>query len=480
MSAIVAGAVALAVVAVAIMAWILTRSALLEEVDRQLTGERDLPLDRAEVLEDVDDDEGGEYGEVEAPGPDPFEPDGPAVSTEELRAVQAVPMTWVLVNGNGDITDAIADSNQDVPIVDATRELLQTGSDEPILSTYSDPDTGEEYRVLSSPRPEDDGGVAQVMRSLNDVNDTLDRLALLLTGGAVAGVALAGVAGWWVSRSGLRPVDRLTRSAEQVADSKDLSHRIPVDGRDEIARLGKSINKMLEELDAAREQQRQLVEDAGHELRTPLATLRTDVGLLLRSERAGRELDPADREELLTSVEAEIAALSGLVAEVVDLAKGDVDDEQVVDVDVRELVENAVDRTRRVNLDIQLTMSGESVIASLRPATIERAVSNLVRNALQVTPAGRGVQVEVHELGPEVVIVVSDEGPGIATDDLPRIFDRFYRGHDAREKQGSGLGLAIVKQAVDQHGGAVTAANSSGSGARMTIRLPKVQTSGNS
>lgn len=463
MSAIAAAAVALAVVAVAVTAWLLTRQTLLDEVDRQLMEQTSTSVSAVSV--NGDSGETPLYpiaGEAEA---------GASSITREVAMVQAVPMSSLTINSGGGVTDVFPPVNTYVPVVDASIELLDRSGADAELSSYTDPGTGGDFRVVSIPTPE--GGVFQVARSLEDVNETLGRLGLLLTAGAIAGVLIAGLAGWWVSRAGLRPVDHLTAAAEQVADSRDLSHRISVNGRDEIARLGESINKMLGELDTARHQQRQLVQDAGHELRTPLATLRNDVGLLVRAERADHGLDSADKDELLASVESEVAALSVLVTEVVDLAQGEVDEESFETVDVRVIAESAVERTRRVNPQVEVTVSGAVAFASVRPTTLERALSNLVRNALQVTPAGGNVEVLVTHSSDSVVVHICDEGPGIPRADLPRIFDRFYRGDNSRERQGSGLGLAIVRQAVEQHGGTVQAANRMGKGARLTVRLPR-------
>lgn len=462
MATLAATAVALAVIVAAVAAWLLTRSTLLAEVDRQLR-EQSPQLTVAGL-----NCRPGDLGCPTESGVSAADP--PVVGMERrLHVAQAaVPLTVQVLDTEGQVDDLIPPNADEIPISDEAQAALGDVTAEPVLDTYEA--DGRRYRSITMPTPD---GALMYSRPLDDVDDTLSRLGWMLSAGAVAGVGLAGAAGWWVARAGLRPVDRLSRTAEKVADSKDLSHRIPVDGQDEIARLGDSINTMLEELDTARTQQRQLVEDAGHELRTPLATLRTDVGLLLRAERhPDRSLGPAEREAVLANLESEVAALSDLVSEVVELARGDVDDEPVSDVNLRDLVDHAVERTGRVNPDVQARVSGPAVRARVRPATIERAIANLLRNALQVTPAGRAVDVTLSVAGQTAVVDVSDEGPGVAAADLPRIFDRFYRGDDARGRQGSGLGLAIVQQAMEQHGGSVEAVNRAGGGARFTLRLP--------
>ena len=248
-----------------------------------------------------------------------------------------------------------------------------------------------------------------------------------------------------MSPAGLRPVDWVTEAAEQVAATQDLRRRIPVEGRDEVARLARSVNAMLEALDAARAQQRALIEDAGHELRTPLTVLRTNVGLLLRSEHhPDRALDPADCRALLTELEAELAALSALVGEIVELARGEAEPEPVTEARLRPIVDQAVARTRTVRGEVRIEVTGQAGSLPLRPATLERAVANLVRNAVQVCPSGGVVDVVVSD----TAVAVADRGPGVPAAERDRIFDRFYRSPSARERPGSGLGLAIVAQAA--------------------------------
>jgi two-component system sensor histidine kinase MprB len=303
----------------------------------------------------------------------------------------------------------------------------------------------------------------------------MTRSAWRLAAVAGGGIAAAGGLGWATARAGLRPVDRLVEAAEQVAATKDLAHRIDVerDRRDEINRLAGSVNAMLAALDEARTQQRELVENAGHELRTPLAILRNDLGLLLRAEQhPERDLDVADRAALLRDLETEAEVLSELVAEVLDLARGELEPEPPVETDLAALVERAITRTRRVNPTVTIEVRGEGRELLVRPLALERAVANLVRNAVQVSDDGGRVEVELRETDGSVVVQVLDRGPGISDEDLPRIFDRFYRGASARERHGSGLGLAIVAQVAALHGGDVDAANRPGGGARFTLRLP--------
>ncbi len=445
-------AVALAILAASLTAWLLTRSTLISEIDDRL---RELVAPAGRLAQ---------VAESGAPaGP------SPQISSGEAGQLLDVPIETQIVGPGGTVVRRFPADGVPVKVGATEAELLE--GEETDTQFRTETIDGERYRVASALLP--NGNVVQMARSLQDVDDAMARLTWLLVGVAAVGVGLAGGLGWVVARAGLRPVDRLTRSAEQVATTKDLAHRIEVDGRGEVARLAGSVNAMLEALDTARTQQRQLVEDAGHELRTPLTTLRNDLGLLVRTEESPeRTLPPEDRAALIRDLESEAAALSDLVNEVVDLARGEVEPEPLRETDLRALVERAVARTRRVNPAVTVSVRGNGGSALVRPATLERAVANLVRNALQVSPPGETVEVILRGAGGWATLRVLDHGPGLAAEDLPRLFDRFFRGRGSRERQGSGLGLAIVAQAAAQHGGTVEAGTRPGGGAVFTLRVP--------
>ncbi|MER7501504.1 HAMP domain-containing sensor histidine kinase [Nonomuraea pusilla] len=302
-------------------------------------------------------------------------------------------------------------------------------------------------------------------KPIGQLQNTLRNVALLLGVVSALGVLGAASAGLLIGRAALRPVGRLTRAAEHIAETEDLGTRIPVQGGDEIARLGRAFNAMTAALAGSRERQRQLVADAGHELRTPLTTLRTNIDLLLRSEQTGRSLDPAAKERLLVNVKAQFAELSTLVADLLQLARGENDREPPAELGLHEVVTAAVERAR---------LRGAQVVTDLTPwyvvggaASLERAVLNLIDNAAKFSPGG---QVEVTlEDGR---LTVRDHGPGIPEEELPNVFERFWRSPSARGLPGSGLGLAIVAQAVQESGGAVHLANAPGGGIVATIDLP--------
>ncbi|MEW9549184.1 ATP-binding protein [Nonomuraea sp. NPDC050783] len=302
-------------------------------------------------------------------------------------------------------------------------------------------------------------------RPLWHVQRTMRYAAFGLGGISVLGALGAAMAGLAVSRTALRPVGELTRAVEHIAQTEDLDTRIPVRGTDEIARLSSSFNAMTAALAGSRERQKQLVADAGHELRTPLTTLRTNIDLLLRSEQTGRSLDPEAKQRLLVNVKAQFAELSTLVADLLQLARGDHDHEPHVEVAFHEVVTAAVERAR---------LRGAQVVTDLQPwyvvgnaASLERAVINLIDNAAKFSPDS-GVEVSLQHGR----LTVRDHGPGLPEEELPHVFERFWRSPSARGLPGSGLGLAIVAQAVAEAGGRVSLANAPGGGAVATLDLP--------
>jgi two-component system sensor histidine kinase MprB len=327
---------------------------------------------------------------------------------------------------------------------------------------------GRTYRVYAVPKTQEEG--ARTAFVLAQTTEEIDRslrelgTALLVIG--LAGVALASYAGIVVARQGLRPVTRLTQAAEHVARTGEL-RPIKVRGDDELARLGARLTAMLLPVVRSRERQRRLVADAGHELRTPLTSLRTNLDLLAQAQnQAG--LSAQDRAELLDDVRAQVEELTGLVSDLVELARDDVERSERGPVDMAEVVTAAVERARRrapeVTFDVRTrpwTVYGDA-------RALERAVLNLLDNAGKWSPTGGTVTVRLAD----GVVSVADEGPGIAEADLPFVFERFYRSEDARTMPGSGLGLAIVRQAVERHGGTVTADRAKQGGALMRMRLP--------
>ena len=261
----------------------------------------------------------------------------------------------------------------------------------------------------------------------------------------------------------LAPVQRLTRAAEDVSETGDLSQRIDAQGKDELSRLAATFNTMLGALEDSARSQRQLVSDASHELRTPLTSLRTNIEVLARDEA----LPPEDREQLLRDVTEQLTEMTALIAELVELARGDLTPADPEDVRLDLVTADAIERTRRNRPGVVFKPElAESMIRGV-PATIERAVSNLLDNAAKWSPPDGEIEVTVRD----GELTVRDHGPGIDEEDLPYVFDRFYRAPTARGMPGSGLGLAIARQVAEAHGGTVTAERADGGGTLMRLTL---------
>jgi two-component system sensor histidine kinase MprB len=350
------------------------------------------------------------------------------------------------------------------------RELaVATGAAESSLRT----DQASDMRVIAL---RSGHGEAMVLaQSLAPTKRTLAELSLVLLLFGGGGVVLAAAAGTAVARGGLRPVERLTSATERVARTMDL-RPIPVSGDDELARLTHSFNTMLDAVAESQERQRRLVADAGHELRTPLTSLRTNLELLLAAGRDGaRTLSDTDRAEIETDIRAQLDELSQLIGDLVELAREDAPRAEAERVDLLDVVERALDRARRRAGEVEFETSLQPWVLTGDPNALERAVLNLLDNAVKFSPPGSAVQVTLRPLGDGTAVVeVADSGPGFAAEDRAKVFERFYRSSEARTMPGSGLGLAIVKRSVERHGGAVYAGSGANGGALMTIRLPGV------
>jgi two-component system sensor histidine kinase MprB len=378
------------------------------------------------------------------------------------EALGAADVRIAVVRADGTAFSAEGEAN--APPVGGSELAIARGRAD--LSVRTASTEGREFRVVAVPAAR---GYALVLAQPTQPTErTLARLGFVLFAVGLGGVALAAYAGLQVARQGLRPVQRLTAAAEHVARTEEL-RPIAVEGKDELARLAGSFNAMLAALAQSRERQRRLVADAGHELRTPLTSLRTNLDLLVQSERQpGHALAAQDRSELLDDVRAQVEELSGLVSDLVELARDDVPQAADEPVDLSDVVDRAVERARRRAPEVRFDVRAEPWTVRGDPQTLERAVLNLLDNAAKWSPSGGAVTVRLID----GALTVADEGPGIHAADLPYVFDRFYRAAEARSLPGSGLGLAIVRQAVERHGGTVQAGRSPSGGALLTLELP--------
>jgi two-component system, OmpR family, sensor histidine kinase MprB len=309
-----------------------------------------------------------------------------------------------------------------------------------------------------------DGLAIEVATPLTNVDHELSKIRLWLLLVALGGVGIAAVAGFLVARAALKPVRELSNTAEHVRTTRDLSQRIEVTGNDELSSLARTFNAMLESLDEAARQQRQLVQDASHELRTPLTSLRTNIEVLATRDS---DLPPEEHEQLLEDVVAQLAEMTDLITELTELARGEEQQTALEEVRLDLLTEDAIRRTARNHPDVPIDAAlAPSTVVGM-PATLERAIANLLDNAAKWSPPGASVDVTLD--GGE--LTVRDHGPGIAEVDRPHVFERFYRATSARGMPGSGLGLAIVRQVAEAHGGTVVAEEAPGGGTLMRLRL---------
>jgi two-component system sensor histidine kinase MprB len=301
----------------------------------------------------------------------------------------------------------------------------------------------------------------EVALPLTGVDSVLSSLLLtfgLLVGG---GVLLAGVLGTLIARSALAPIDRFSEQTEQVTRALDRPRRLEETGASELRRLGASFNQTLDALEQSIQAQRHLIADASHELRTPMAALRSNIQIFLEADR----LPEQERVGLQEAILAELDDLTQLVADVVELARGSTPSEHTEPIELNQVVKKAVERAQRRSPELQFSLHLEPTVILNAPERVTRAVTNVVDNARKWSPPGGEIDIFLRD----GFLTVRDHGPGFAEKDLPHVFDRFYRAEAARRMPGSGLGLAIVKHAAEAHGGSVDAANALDGGAVLRI-----------
>jgi two-component system OmpR family sensor kinase len=315
---------------------------------------------------------------------------------------------------------------------------------------------------------------------LAEVDQTLSQLRLI--GGIVTAAVLAALAAlaWWVIRVGLRPLGRMTETANAIA-AGDLSHRVTsTDERTEVGRLGIAFNRMLERIqdafarrEASEERLRQFLADASHELRTPLSSIRGYAELF----RLGAADDPAELETAMRRIEDEAARMGGLVDDLLMLARLDQVREPVRErVDLAAIAADAAEDARAAApaREIDLAAGGGAEVLG-DPDQLRQVAANLVANAVAHTPPEAPIEVAVEASDREVRMRVRDHGPGLPGGAEAQVFERFWRdgASSGSADGGSGLGLAIVAAIAGAHGGTAAAANAPGGGAQFTMTLPR-------
>jgi two-component system sensor histidine kinase MprB len=417
-------AVAVAIIGTSLVVYYTDRRELISQIDSDLRRSRDLPP----------------INDILGPQPGPARP-------HQHRIVRH-PSNVVVLPGS-------------LAAVRVTTHPLPAGSAAPLTPRFStETIAGVRSRVLTLVAR---GKIIEISASLQGVDRNLAHLRLLLALVCLGGIGAAALLGALVSRTAVAPLRGLTETTERILSTGDLSERVGYRGRDEIGRLSTRLDQLLDTLEESLRAQRQLVADASHELRTPIATLRANIELL----STPGALDASDRAELLADVRDELEAMTSLVGELVELARGEEQDVAPREFRLDEVVQAAVDRAAKRAPTASFQTRLEPSIVTGVPERVERAVSNLLDNARKWSPASETVDVAVHD----GLVEVRDRGPGIAAEDLPLVFNRFYRSATARGMPGAGLGLAIVKQIADAHGGRVTIDHAPDGGAVLRLDL---------
>jgi heavy metal sensor kinase len=376
-----------------------------------------------------------------------------------------------VVGPNGEVRTSSPNLPEPLPVSpDSLRQALEGQETHETL-----PFQGGRIELYAAPLLVDGDvvGVLQVAAPLGSLELSLTQLRLVLGGVVLVAVGLAALLGSFLAKKAMRPVDQLTQTAHAIGHSTDLSRRLPgPDQHDELGRLAATFNEMLGQLDQAFNTQRRFLADASHELRSPLAAIRTNVEALLR----GVDDDPAERNATLRAIARETDRMGRLVADLLALAHADAGqplERRAVALD--SLLLDVYQQQRRLAGPVRLELGElEQVQVEGDPDRLKQLLLNLVDNALRYTQPGGTVVLDLVRQGDQAALRVRDNGPGIPAEHLPRIFERFYRVDRTRTRQGggTGLGLAICKWVAEAHGGRIEVESEPGQGSTFTVLLP--------
>ena len=453
-------------------------------VDRQLAGDLDhaVELRAVEVAQAVATTTPGHArGAVE-----PLRVPSSSALADQPHYVQVVSRRGTVLLSSPTLAEPL-------PVSDEARQIMLDGQVTRDILTLP----GEERLALyGAPLMRDETvvGVVLVAVPLWPIEQTLERLQLVLGSAVLGSVFLASGVGWLLASAAMRPVDRITALARSIGRSGDLSGRVPAPhGSDELGRLSVAFNELLERLDTAMAQQRRFLDDASHELRTPLTTIRASASALLRGKDdltpqplRGANIGCADvplrrgegepKEQELRAIARESERMGRLVTDLLALARADAG--QVLarrPMMLDALLVDVYQQARHQALDVRLTIGDLEQVEILGdPDRLKQLLFNLVDNACRYTPAGGTVTLALSEQDGTASLSVRDTGPGIPSDELPRIFERFYRADHARSREvgGTGLGLAISQVIAEAHGGRIAVDSRVGEGSTFTVYLP--------
>jgi len=381
-----------------------------------------------------------------------------------------------IVNADGNVLARSANLGDAVlPAPPALLAELEAGEQE-VFQTL--PHFGEEplrmvsFRAVANGRPV----IIQVAGSLDDVHNVLESATILFGIMAAALLAAVGAAGVVLTRRTFRSINDVVEQARLIGDA-NLGERLPHPGEsDEIGQLVDTLNAMLDRLEQAFDQQRRFTADASHELRSPLSRLRTEIEVTLRRPRETQEYV-----DTLRSCLDEVGRLTRLIEELLMLARFDAGQDRPADEAlalsalIAETLLRAGPAARERQVDF-VVRNDAAANARVAHASVSLVLANLVENALKFSPPGGTITVDCATDAQDALLKVADEGPGIPQDELPYLFDRFFRGAGARasESEGVGLGLALSQSIIHAQGGHIEAANAPGGGAVFTVRIPLV------
>ncbi|MEH0146906.1 HAMP domain-containing sensor histidine kinase [Corynebacterium sp. Q4381] len=369
------------------------------------------------------------------------------------------PFTRVAVSPSG--TNAFF--GDPVPVGGQFRDQIDGGK----LSTRT---LGGERIIVYVGPAENAVALSQTIDPYGRISGSLGAALLIIVG---IGALLAWAVGGAVVAAGLRPLRRLQRATDDVTRTGELN-LLPVDGDDIYSQVSDSFNQMMTTLQESRTRQAQLVADAGHELKTPLTSMRTNIELLMMatSAGAGKGISAEDRADLERDVLAQMEEMSALITDLVDLAReeapGTVSEEFRLD----EVLHESLERAQRRRTDVQFSVRTQPWSMQGDRAAMGRALINVVDNAVKWSPVEGTVRITLRAGGKQAVLLVDDSGPGIPASEREKVFERFYRATETRSTPGSGLGLAITKQALARHEATVVVEDSDDGGARFRIALP--------